>query len=302
MTQLGEAVAKVAFSSSEEKCPMEPHKKAKTLTGKAPEVKSVPELRKSMKDGKSTRQWKQSGDDFELAKHLDAEKKPPPEYDEMPIEIADVKYPLSISAHHLIPGKASLPVSTLKKYIWKSRGGLIDGDIGYDVDGAENGKWLPTHQIMSSKMASAQTIIIVDETNPSRTTGMSWAELSDRAKEKEGHQKSYTDLFLPRYTQQSMRLLNCQFHDGHDDYSDWVTGQLNKISLSIDVKSGMCDKCKKIAIKTPPYLLVYRLNRLSRTCAGLLSGSPKPTWLRIYTSEFAAMYKREPIPVSKLGK
>ena len=145
MTQLGEAVAVVAFSSSDEKCPMEPHKKAKTLTGKAPGVKSVPELRKSMGEGKSTRQWKQNGIDFEKAEHFDAEKKLPPEYNEQPITIAEVKYPLSIAAHHLIPGKASLPQSTIKKYIWKSEG-LIDGDIGYDVDGAENGKWLPTHQ------------------------------------------------------------------------------------------------------------------------------------------------------------
>lgn len=302
MTQLGEAVAKIAFSSSTEKCPMEPHEKAKTLTGKAPEVKSVPELRKAMKDGKSTRQWKQNGDDFEKAEHFDAEKVPQPEYDEKPIKIAGVKYPLSIAAHHLIPGKASLPVSMIKKYVWKSEGGVIDGDIGYDVDGAENGKWLPTHQTMSSKLGESQAIVIEDDTDPSKTIGMSWAELSDRAKEKEGNQQTYTELFLPRYTQQAMKLLNCQFHDSHSDYSTWVKVQLDKISVSIDVKSGLCDKCKKNAIKTPPYSLVYRLNGLSRTCAGLLSGSPKNTWLRIYTSEFAAMYKRNPLPNDELGK
>lgn len=301
MTQLGEAVAKAAFSSDMSVCPMEPHKKAKTLTGKAKEVKSVPELRRSMIAGKSTRQWRQNGDDFELAEHHDTQQKPPPEYDQQPIEIAEVTYPLSISAHHLIPGKASLPVSTVKKYVWKSEG-VIDGDIGYDVDGAENGKWLPTHQIMSSRMGDAQTVVIVDDTNPSRTRGMSWAELSDRAKEKEGSQQTYTELFLPRYTQQAMKLLNCQFHDGHDDYSRWVKGQLDKISLSIDLKSGFCDKCKENAIKTPPYLLVYRLNRFSRTCAGLLSGSPTNSWSRIYTSEFAAMYQRTPLPDNMLGK
>jgi len=281
MTQLGEAIAKVVFSSSELKCPMEPHKEAKTLTGKAPEVKSVPELRNSMKAGKSTRQWKQNGDDFELAENFDAGKQPPPEYDEKPIEIAGVKYPLSIAAHHLIPGKASLPHSTIKKYVW-------------------NGLWLATHQTMSLKMGEAQTIIIVDDTNPGKTKGMSWADLSTRAKEKEGNQLTYTELFLPRYTQQAMKLLSSQFHDSHDDYSDWVKGQLDKISLSLDFKSGFCKICKGKAIKTPPYLLVYRLNSFSRTCAGLLSGSPSNTWLRIYTSEFSAMYKRHPLPLSKL--
>jgi len=301
MAQLGEAIAIAAFSSSEETCPMEPHKKAKTLIGKEPGVKSVPELRKSMKKGRSTRAWSQAGDDFELSENFDTSKISLPKYTKKPIEISGCKYPLSIAAHHLIPGKASLPVSTIKKYLWKSQGGVIDGDVGYDVDGAENGKWLPTHQNMSAKMGKAQAIIINDDTHPERITGMSWVELSERAREKEGNQQLYTELFLPRYTQQAMKLMNCQFHDGHDDYSDWVTEQLNKISLSIDRKIGWCEKCKKMSIKTPPYLLVYRLNRFSRACEKLLSGSPTGSWMKVYTSRFSSMYRRDPIKDSDLN-
>lgn len=299
MTQLGETVAVAAFSESDKTCPMEPHKKKKTLTGKAIEVKSVAALRKAMKEGQSTRQWKQDGDDFVEAEHFDATKKPPPKYDKRPIEIAGEKYPLSIAAHHLIPGKASLPKSSLKDYIWKSEG-LIDGDIGYDVDGAENGKWLATHQIMSSKMGKKQEIVIEDDSDPTRTEGLSWAELSDIAKKKEGNPETYNELFVLRYSQQAMALLNSQFHDSHANYNTWVKIKLDQISQVIDSFSSMCEKCKKKKKKTPPYLLVYRLNTLSKMCNTILSGRPHLRWLKIYTSELSRLYLSRRIPDDKL--
>lgn len=299
MSQIGEAVAIEAFSESGKTCPMEPHKKKKTLTGKAIEVKSVKDLRKAMKKGMSTRQWKQNGDDFVEAKHFDAEKKTPPKYDKKPIEIAGKKYPLSIAAHHLIPGLDSLPKSSLKDYIWKSEG-VIDGDIGYDVDGAENGKWLATHQIMSSKLGKKQDIVIEDDSNPTRTVGLSWAELSKKAQEREENSEKYNDLFAQRYSQQAMALLNSQFHDSHANYSEWVKDKLDNISYAIETFSGMCEECNKNKKKTPPYSLVYRLNMLSKICDKFLSGPPRNSWRNIYTSRLSRLYILKPIPADKL--
>lgn len=292
MTQLTLGAAVAAFAENTDECPMAPHTKHKSLTGKVAEVKNVKELRESMGNGRSTRQWKQDEQDsnkFTKTDHLDANKKPEPRFDSNPILIAGETYPLSIAAHHLIPGKASLPKSDLKKYIWK-KGGQIDGDIAYDVDGAENGKWLPTHQIMSYKMGKSQAICIIDDTKPDETKGMSWKNLSARSKEKEGNEASYTASFLPRYTRQAMDLMNAQFHDSHSEYSKYVTKKLNNMSARIKVKSGFCDECKKNAVKSPPYLLVYRLNNLSSELDRLLSGDPRPVWSKIYTSKFSGDY------------
>ncbi len=114
MTQLTLGVSVAAFSDDDEKCPMEPHAKQNVIVGKAPEVKSVKELRKAMIAGQSTRQWKQDSNDstkFTKGKNKDATEKPEPSFSKNPILIAEQTYPLSIAAHHLIPGKASLPKS-----------------------------------------------------------------------------------------------------------------------------------------------------------------------------------------------
>ena len=63
MTQLSLGVAMVAFKTDPEKCPMTPHTKKQQLTGKAPEVKDVAELRENMANGKSTRHWSQDEND-----------------------------------------------------------------------------------------------------------------------------------------------------------------------------------------------------------------------------------------------
>jgi len=303
MTQLTLSVAVTAFKEATLECPMAPHTKKEGFTGKAAKEKDVAKLRSSMEKGRSTRQWLQDESDsekFTKDDNFDASKKPEPKFDKDPIEILGETYPLSIAAHHLIPGKASLPVSELKKYLWK--GSVVDSDVGYDVDGAENGKWLPTHQTMSSKLGKSQAIVIEDEVKPSSTVGMSWGALSDRAKEHAGNAVTYSQLFLPRYTQQAMDVLNAQFHDAHSDYSTYVTDKLNKLAVRMAVKSGMCDECKKVAVKSPPYMLVYWLNSVSSSLDRTLSGKPKKKWSTVYTSKFSCMYQETPIDKDNLGK
>jgi hypothetical protein len=298
--EINEKVATAAFSTDEMECPLAPHAK-QGFSSKAIRVKSVSELRKAMVAGESTRLWEQidttpGAEKFRKKKNTDGRKDPNPQVSGGCISVASVKYPLSVAAHHLIPGEASLPVSTVAKYIWESEG-TIEFDIGYDVDGSENGAWLPTHQSMSGKMGSRQTLVVHDEEDPAPTRGMSWAELSERAREREGSAAAYSEYFLPSYTQQAMRLIGGQFHDAHETYSNWVVDKLNDIATRIDTKIENCPKCKNAnGKKSPPYLLVFRLNALSATMRSLVMGRPRRSWLSVYTSEFARMYFRSPLP------
>ena len=81
-----------------------------------------------MNDGLSTREWKQELRD-KFTKHQHGGITPNPEPSEAhrtingmamsgPIVMGGKELPLSIAAHHVIPGKASLPKSELAKYIW----------------------------------------------------------------------------------------------------------------------------------------------------------------------------------------
>lgn len=293
--QIGESVAIPAFTMGTDDCPLLPHSTEEGFEGKPPGEKSVALLRKSMQKGWTTRQWKQDGDAFSKEEEQIGPKKGAPIVGVSPIEIASVSYPLSIAAHHIIPGKASLPGSGLAKYLWKSKG-LIQSDVGYDCDGSENGIWLPTHQLMSRKLGKKQDIVIHDDDQPLTEQGLSWAELSEKSRNSTATEQSYNELFLLRYTQQAMIAVNAQFHDSHSDYNKLVTQALDRISAFIDKKIEFCDECSKSDKKSPPYLLVYRLNSLSKRIATrFLKGMPWAGWKKVYTSNFSSMYASQPL-------
>jgi hypothetical protein len=306
--QIGESIALELTSIHSKLCPMEPHDEHAGFRSKPIKQKDVDELRSNMESGKSTRKWVQQGDGFALADNFDASKKPHPTYAEEPIRVGVVKFKLAVAAHHLIPGEASLPATALRKYIWSSEG-TIKSDIGYDVDGAENGIWLPTHMAVSTKMkdrilVTEQGVVINNNDDHTVPDSLSWRQLSNRAKKKvagvgsdDADQGSFTELFVRRYTQQSMKLLGCQFHDAHSKYNLWVKERLDSISKHLDDKVKLCEKCK-VTPKgpfPPPYALVYKLNMLSHLIAGVLSGRPRRVWAIIYTSSHAVQAYTHPL-------
>ena len=146
-------------------------------------------------------------------------------------------------AHHLIPGNASLQkVPSILKLIEASRGD-ISSDIGYDVNSAQNGIWLP-------------------------------ANYGVRADSEFGKKWSAYD-FQDEYAIAAMKKAGAQFHDAHPDYSDKVKTTLralaDKINLKKPQKCAICDD--QIADKArPPYGLVGRLNSVSRQHRTFLRG------------------------------
>lgn len=297
------------FSDSGDKCPMEPHDEKAEISSKPIEKKVVADLRKNMEKGVSTQVWVQEGEDFKDGENTTG-KNLKPEFSEQPIRIGDLRMPLTVAAHHIIPGKASLPKSTVRKYIWKSEG-TIKGDIGYDVDGAENGIWLPTHHAASSKMnpekdgdgqirIGEQGVLVNDDDAPEDSYAMSWSALSNKAKKYKGDDPNFAELFVPRYTQQAMKLLSRQFHDAHPKYNDWVKERLDRLAAQVESLSLGCSECQKSKEKSPPYALVFRLNALSGTISGALLGSPRKSWGKVFTSVYAKKAASKPVPNEKL--
>jgi hypothetical protein len=152
------------------------------------------------------------------------------------------------AAHHLIPGNASLKnVPKMLDLIEASRG-KIQADIGYDINSAQNGIWLPANYGVRADSAF----------------GKKW--------------KGYS--FKDDYARAAMKRAGAQFHDAHPTYSDNTIRTLrsiaDKVNLKKPQKCGVCDK--EISEEArPPYGLVGRLNGVSRMHRQFLAG-PVRKW------------------------
>lgn len=278
--ELGEEVAIAEVDTDDWTCPFS-HDKPGTV---ANELDTDPaKLGTRMANGTSTRLWDDSSGQVQ-PKKVDVEKQTASDAIKEPYEVYvaldhlgnSVRMPFSVAAHHLIPGEASLPKSSLINYV--KGGKVISSDIGYGVNGRENGIWLPTHHALSQKMPIL----------PYSTRKHSYASLSS-----EGNDMVPSVVSL--YTQAVMEQATCQFHDDHTratDYSNFVVKVLNKIQTNLaTIKNYNCKKCMQAKSNggklPPPHSLVHRLNMVSSRLASFLTG-PAAGWRPpVYTSPHA---------------
>lgn len=195
--------------------------------------------------------------------------------------------PLSIAAHHVIPGEDGLPKSRLADLVWKSRG-VIQENIGYDVDGSENGVWLPAHQGLSAAMGKRATVTVPDKDDPVLAVARRYRELSELRDE-----EALIGSFIDRYTQSAMNHFKRQFHDSHGEYSGRIVAKLDEMADSIWIAAWHCDRCTDAAGKKapPPYAVVAALNALSQAVSSMLTRWPPSEWNELLvTSEYARRF------------
>jgi hypothetical protein len=165
--------------------------------------------------------------------------------------------------HHLIPGNESLKQSEILPWIFASD--EIEADIGYDVNNAVNGVWLPSNNAMRS--------------NAEPPRPCSWD--NDKVK---------TD-----YVILAMDESDGHFHDRHVDYSKFVVKVLNKIAnrmLGLPFLNMDCPYVTEPAPSgkaKPPYFLYIRLNGVSQRLATHLAASA-PQQAFLFTSELVKEY------------
>jgi hypothetical protein len=181
-------------------------------------------------------------------------------------EFDDGLYPFIVAAHHLIPGEASLAPSKLKKYMTKGqtvksdsgKSWKIKNYIGYNVNGAHNGIWLPGNYAIRRP-----TKTWYKSPDPTK----SWGELND-------HQ------WCLNYVAAVSKVNGRQFHDAHTKYSEAVEKLLNKIAMKLQAHQEQCELCKSKPNEiAPPYAVKQRLYRISAFLRKQLVGHPK-TWKR----------------------
>lgn len=173
------------------------------------------------------------------------------------------------AAHHLIPGNASLKRCPSLLDLMDAGRGKITSDIGYDVNSAQNGIWLPGSYGVT--------------------------EVSDF------EQKWSAYSFQLEYAFAAMAAAGAQFHDAHPTYSKLLIRSLrslaDKITLKAPEKCGICGKETEDKAR-PPYGLVGRLNRLSSLHRRFLRGPTRkwPVATGYFTSRWAVLKATTPSP------
>jgi len=261
----------------------------------------------------------------------DKQPYPPEAEDGWPIEIDDNDYPVSCAAHHLIPAQASLKkAETLHDWLVykhepeplggkggkKTAEGLVWADVGYDVNGSENGVWLPGNYAVGgngtgewTKAPSAYAVPDPDGDDDS-------APPPPPRKPKPGNRKITgirhafdDDNRKSQYVLQATQLMNAQFHDSHGDYSDFVLGVLEKLGnlYSKNKKKWQsdCSKCQERFDKVDDegipthFSLAHRLNSVSRRMKDFLVGKRghhivyTSTWGRAAYDSRVARFKKK---------
>jgi hypothetical protein len=251
-----------------------------------------------------------------------------------PIAISGVEgsYPLWCAAHHLVPGQESLKRSTLLPFMVKKEDseplkgktftkGVVWCDVGYDVNGTQNGMYLPGSYAVgggrgglnvwikegkdagiASLMSSASAAWPDndddddDDCEPDGAPDPKSNKLTGVLYEVSANNRKW------QYIKQAVRLVPGQFHDRHEPYSNFVLEVLEKMASNfkhatkVNIMKGECkqcekrrDKIKEMGIPTPMGL-VGRLNHTSRRMAGFLGGS---SWrANIYTSGWGLAFMR----------
>ena len=187
-------------------------------------------------------------------------------------------FPLTVAAHHLIPGNASLYATDAKllpyledggkvKTTNKKRNVTIEGHIGYDVNGSHNGVWLPgnyaIHKQRKERIVKGRRIPARADTSPK--PGWSWSALG-----RGGYEE-----WQFSYVAGACKAGHGQFHDSHaSPYSETVTGEILKISTALNVHlDGECKKCTGAKVP-PPFRIKLKLYAISQRLRDFVMGPP----------------------------
>lgn len=203
------------------------------------------------------------------------------------------EYPLQYAPHHLIPGNESLKGNPLAAYLGDDKviknfkgdeeegvsSKIIEGkSVGYDVNRAENGVWLPSPYAVSmgSNLWGAEAGLLALE----KAEGVGAVDLVKR--------------FRAAYVAESIRVSGGrQFHMRHVDYSKLVKKILEKIAEKLGTfAAGACplsdEKVQGDKVE-PPMGLRGRLDALSGELKTLLIGGiwRSPAFADSLTTEYA---------------
>lgn len=305
MTELAESVAIGVLSEFEVECPLD-HSDIQPIKSENNFVGDGGALGKNMESGKSAITY-QPNLSSSPAKRI----YPSTEADNSwPVVVDGHPYPVTCAAHHLIPAQAALKkaVALHKWMVYKKQPEPVGGaggspakgqvwaDVGYDVNGVENGVWLPGNYAVGGATGGTgewtSTPSALDNENASAKVG---PPPPPESRKLTGLRHTFFDANRKgQYVMGATYVFNSQFHDSHGQYSLFVTSILDKIAQQYQERGydlePPCPKCKerlkKAADEGIPthFALANRLNGVSDRLSRYLIG--KRGHPSVYTSDW----------------
>jgi hypothetical protein len=198
------------------------------------------------------------------------------------VNVGGEEFPYGVAAHHCIPGNGSLTSSEIYQYMAKDstvqdatgKSWTMKYHIGYNVNGAHNGVWLPGNYAVREGKTTKQS---------------TWSELMITDRD-----------WCRRYVVALVKKKLVQFHDTHAEYNDTLKDVLDKVKTALLQHQVVCaaagGPCKADKVP-PPFRLKKRLYTLSAWLRGQLAGAPQVWKVPFVTSD---QWKAELLnPVSK---
>ncbi len=227
------------------------------------------------------------------------------------------KYPVSCSAHHLVPSQEALKGHELLEYMCSKPdgaqdhnhsfgGGVVWSDVGYDTNGSENGVYLPGNYAVGGGIGGLNVWYPVGADDEEHDDGYIDDEKPPAADyvgyELKGVRGQISvDNKCWEYVAKAMKESKAQFHDRHLSYSNEVKKALTNIYTKYQLKDvtldeQACGECKKRQEKLKekglpaPYSVVNRLKALSKNLRAILVSGQGLWRTNIYTSEWVNSY------------
>ncbi len=206
----------------------------------------------------------------------------------------DFTVKMAAAPHHIIPGKAAMAPSTLEKWTCESKG-KIKQDIGYNIDCAQNGVFLPhLPEIYWTKYKKGT------KKRQSDYYGQTWSGLSESSKQSIGFEVMRETWLQMHYTDHDDPYVHV---DDEANYDDECKEACNELSDAMSLKE-MQSTCKDSDGKLmPPYGLVHQINSASKEVLTRISNHPRnwTSWVSPLAQDFTQYVKRYPSSASIRG-
>jgi hypothetical protein len=197
-------------------------------------------------------------------------------------EFEDFEVEVRPTPHHLIPGNAAMAPSALEDWTLASKG-KIKEDIGYNIDGAENGIWLP-------HLPHIHWTRYMDRINKVRFSDVfgTWGRLRDYRRKAIGYVIMGETFLQMHYTDHDDPYAHV---DNDTTYDDEAKERCNLLGeLMEDFWATHCPESQDDSDgkRYPPYGLVARINLQSLYMRRRMTG--RPTFWCSWVSPLAQDY------------
>jgi len=203
--------------------------------------------------------------------------------------LEDFAVKFAAAPHHIVPGDAAMEPSRVETWTCADKGGKIKQDIGYNIDCAQNGIFLPhLPEIYFTRHAPGS------KTPMSKFYGQTWKDLSESAKGSIGDVVMSETQLQMHYTDHSAPYA----HVNPDmNYDDECTKECNDLAdlMQLFADNAKCKDDTDDKLR-PPYPLVHMLNGISADVRIRITGFPYQwrSWVSTLAQDLTHAAKQSP--------